>query len=180
MTTTTDRLYGAQTAGVGRTVQDIGLCDLKGEYVYTAKARMKGLLVVVFFAPDSAPSVRALQAVQGWTQDLPAQKWTPLAITEGDRGQLKEFAEGRGIDGISLLVDNELYQTRTWGVSHLPSVYLVSGKGRVLMKVIGDREPDLASVKQRLSEEVGKLVAAEEAAKKAEEEKKAADAAAKK
>ena len=180
MTTTTDRLYGAQTVGVGRTVQDIGLCDLKGEYVYTAKARMKGLMVVVFFSPDSAPSVRALQAVQGWAQDVPAQKWTPLAVTEGNREQLKAFAQERGIDGVSILVDNELYQTRTWGVSHLPSTYLISGKGRVLMKVIGDRESDLSAVKQRLSGEVAKIAAAEEAAKKADEEKKAAEAAAKK
>ncbi len=181
MTTTTDRVYGVSTAGVGRTVQDIGLCDLKGEYVYTAKLRMKGLLTVIFFSPDSAPSVRAVEAVQGWTRDLPTQKWTGLAITEGDRDQLRSFAAERGFDGLTLLVDHELYQTRSWGVSHLPSVYLISGKtGRVLMKVIGDRENDLAAVKQRLSDEVAQIVAAEAAAKKAEEEKKAAEAAAKK
>ena len=176
MTTTTDRIYGPQTAGVGRTVQDIGLCNLAGEYVYTAKTRLKGLMVVVFFAPASAPSARALQAVQGWTQDVPTQKWTPLAVTEGDREQLTAFAQQRGLDAVSILVDNELYQTRTWGVSHLPSLYLISPKGRVLMKVIGDRDSDLSAVKQRLSDEVAKIVAAEEAAKKAEEEKKAAAA----
>ncbi|MBV9850785.1 MAG: hypothetical protein JO250_14015 [Armatimonadetes bacterium] len=181
MTTTTDRIYGPQTAGVGRTVQDIGLCDLTGEYVYTAKSRTKGLLVVVFFSPESAPSVRALQAVQAWTHGVPTQKWTALGITDGDREQLAAFARERGIDGVSILVDHDLYQTRTWGVSHLPSIYLISGKtGRVLMKTIGDREGDLNAVKQRLSDEIGKIVAAEEAAKKAEEEKKAAEAAAKK
>jgi peroxiredoxin len=188
MTTTTDRIYGAQTAGVGRTVQDIGLCDLKGEYVYTAKLRTKGLLAVVFFSPDSAPAVRALEAVQGWTKDLPTQKWTALAITEGDRDQLRAFAQERGLDGVTVLVDHELYQTRSWGVSHLPSVYLISGKtGRVLMKVIGDRADDLGAVRQRLADEVAQIVAAEEAARKAaeeakraEDEKKAAEAAAKK
>ena len=46
------------------------------------------------------------------------------------------------------------------------------------MKVIGDRDADLSAVKQRLSDEVETLVAAEAAAKKAEEEKKAAEAAA--
>ena len=179
MTTITDRIYGAQTAGVGRTVQDIGLCDLTGEYVYTAKTRLKGLMVVVFFSPDSAPAVRALQAVQGWSQDVPTQKWTALAVTEGDREGLKAFAQQQGLDGVSILLDHELYQTRMWGVSNLPSIYLISGKGRVLMKVIGDRDNDLGAVKQRLSDEVGKIVAAEAAAKKAEEEKKAAEAAAK-
>jgi peroxiredoxin len=181
MTTTTDRIYGAQTAGVGRTVQDIGLCDLNGEYVYTAKLRVKGLLVVVFFSPDSVPSVRAVEAVQGWVGDLPTQRWTGLAITEGDRDQLKTFAQEKGWDGVTVLVDHELYQTRSWGVSHLPSVYLISGKtGRVLMKVIGDQASDLQAVQHRLSDEVAQLVAAEAAAKRADEEKKAAEAAAKK
>lgn len=177
MTTTTDRIYGPQTAGVGRTVQDIGLCDLNGEYVYTTKARTKGLLVVVFFSPASAPSVRALETVQAWTKDIPTQKWTALAVAEGDRDQLKTFAEQHGIDGVTLLIDHELYQTRTWGVSHLPSVYLISGKGRVLAKLISDRDSDLTAVRQQLSDEVAKIVAAEEAAKRADEDKKAAEEA---
>jgi peroxiredoxin len=177
-TTTTDRFYGAQTAGVGRTIQDIGLCDLKGEYTYTAKLRVKGLLVVAFFSPDSAPSVRALEAIQSWTQDVATQKWTPLAISEGDRGQLSEFTKSHGLSDITVLVDYELYQTRAWGVSHLPSIYLISGKtGRVLAKVIGDRERDLKDVKAQLTSEIAKITEAEEAAKKAEEEKKAAEAA---
>ena len=133
---------------------------------------------MVFFSQASAPSVRALEAVQGWTAELPAQKWTALGVGEGDRTELAQFAEQHGLSGVSLLLDHELYQTRQWGVSHLPSLYLISGKtGRVLHKILGWDEAALAGMKQMLHGEVGKIVAAEEAAKKAEEEKKAADAA---
>ncbi len=97
---------------------------------------------------------------------------------EGDRAELAQFAEQHGLSSVSLLLDHELYQTRSWGVSHLPSLYLVSGKtGRVLHKILGQDEAALAGMKQMLHDEVGKIMAAEEAAKKAEEEKKAADAA---
>lgn len=165
MATTTDRIYGAETAGVGRTVQDFGLCNLKGEYVYTTRLRAKGLLVVIFFSPISAPSLRAVQAVQSWVNDLPMQKWSAVAVTEGNRDQLAELAQAQGWKSVTTVVDYELYQTRAWGVSHLPSVYLISGKtGRVLMKVIGDREGDLEGVRQRLADEVAQIVAAEEAA----------------
>ena len=176
----TDRFYGANTMGTARPIQDFGLSDLKGTYHYTAKLRVKGLLVVVFFSPESAPSVRALKTVQGWTADLPTQKWTALAVSEGSRTELAAFAEAQGVEGVSVLVDNGLYQTRTWGVSHLPSVYLVSGAtGRVLHKIMGDDEKALGGMKAMLGSEVEKIVAAEAAAKKADDEKKAADAAAK-
>ena len=176
----TDRFYGANTMGTARPIQDFGLSDLTGTYWYTAKLRVKGLLVVVFFSPDSEPSVRALKTVQGWTEGLPTQKWTALAVSEGSRTELSAFAEAQGMEGVSVLVDNGLYQTRSWGVSHLPSVYLVSGAtGRVLHKILGDDEKALDGMKAMLGSEVEKIVAAEAAAKKADDEKKAADAAAK-
>ena len=176
----TDHFYGPNTMGLGRIMQDFGLCDLKGQYVYTAKARTKGLLVVVFCGLYSAPSVRALEAVQSWTADLPTQKWTALGVIDADRGDVEGFVQQYKLDGVTLLLDHELYQTRQWGVSHLPSVYVIEGKtGRVLAKVVGDDDDALGQAKQMLTDTVAKMVAAEEAGKKADEEKKAAEAAAK-
>ncbi|MGI4791685.1 MAG: hypothetical protein ACRYFS_22925 [Janthinobacterium lividum] len=178
----TERFYGANTAGTSRTIQDFGLSDTKGIYQYTAKLRVKGLLVVVFFSPDSPPSVKALETVQAWTAETPTQKWTAIGVAEGDRAELAQFAEAHGLTNVSVVLDFELYQTRMWGVSHLPSIYLISGKtGRVLQKIVGEDADALDGMKKMLADEVGKILAAEEAAKaaaeKAAEEKKAADAA---
>lgn len=176
----TDDFYGANTAGINRVIQDFGLCDLKGEYVYTAKSRAKGLLVVLFFAANSAPSVRALESVQAWATELAGPKWSAIAVTEGDRDDIAAFAEQHKIEGVTIVLDHELYQTRRWGVSHLPIVYLIDGKtGRVLSKIVGDDDAGLNAAKQKLSDQIDNLVAAEEAAKKADEDKKAAEAAAK-
>lgn len=176
----TERFYGANTAGTGRPIQDFGLSDLKGNYQYTAKLRAKGLLVVVFFSPDSAPSVRALQTVQSWIAELPTQKWTALGVGDGDRAELNQFAQTHGLEGVSIVLDHDLYQTRAWGVSHLPSLYLVSGKtGRVLHKILGEDAQAIDGMKGMLTDEVEKIVTAEAAAKKVEDDKKAAEAAAK-
>lgn len=175
----TDRYYGASTAGLNKVVQDFGLCNLQGEYLYTAKARTKGLLVVVFYGINSAPSTRALQTVQEWTATLPAGKWTALAVGEGGRDELTAYQNNNGLAGLTFLIDHELYQTRRWGVSHLPSVYVIAGKtGQVLAKMIGDEPGALTAARGVLSGEIDKLVAADEAARQAAEEKKAADAAA--
>lgn len=176
----TDQFYGSGTAGLNRVIQDFGLCTLQGEYLYTAKARGKGLLVVTFFGQDNGPSLRALQAVQEWTPALPAGKWTALAVGEGGRDALTAFQNANGLDGLTFLIDHELYQTRRWGVSHLPVTYVVDGKtGRVLSKVVGDYADALSAAKATLSAAIDQALAAEAAAKKAEEDKKAADIAAK-
>jgi len=176
----TDQYYGASTAGLGKVIQDFGLCNLQGEYLYTAKARTKGVLVVTFFGLNSGPSTRALQAVQQWSGALPTGKWTALAVSEGGRDELSAFQSGNGLDGLTFLIDHELYQTRRWGVSHLPITYVIAGKtGRVLAKVIGDDPNALEAAKNTLSTELDALTAAEAAPKQAEADKKAADAAAK-
>lgn len=176
----TNSLYASNTASSGKVVQDFGLCNLQGEFVYTAKLRAKGFLVVVFYSPMSPPSITALEAVQAWTADIPAAKWTAVGVSEGDRDTLVSLQQDYGLSGLTLLIDHELYQTRRWGVSHLPSVYVVQGKtGRVLAKVIGNDTQDLTAAKSLLSNAVDAMTAAETAAKAAEEEKKLADAAAK-
>lgn len=178
----TSKFYGGNTMGAGRTMQDFGLCNAAGEYVYTARLRTKGLLVIVFFSPTSPPSARALQAVQTWTTNMPTDKWTVIGVADMEREDLTAFGQAQGLSSVTLVMDHELYQTRNWGVSHLPSLYLVSGKtGRVLGKVMGDDAGELDAIKQLLTGEIEKIVAAENAAKaaaaKAEEEKKAAEAA---
>ncbi len=176
----TDQYYGASTAGLGKVIQDFGLCDLQGEYLYTAKARGKGVLVVTFYGLNSGPSTRALQTVQQWVGALPPGKWTALAVGEGGRDELSAFQASSGLDGLTFVIDHELYQTRRWGVSHLPMTYVIAGKtGRVLAKVIGDDAATLDAARGTLSAELDTLIAMEAAAKQAEADKKAADAAAK-
>lgn len=176
----TDQYYGASTAGLGKVIQDFGLCNLQGEYLYTAKARGKGVVVVTFYGQNSGPSTRALRAVQQWAQTLPTGKWTALAVGEGGRDELSALQAAQGLDSLVFLIDHELYQTRRWGVSHLPMTYVIAGKtGRVLAKVIGDDAAALDAAKATLAAELEALDAADAAAKQAETDKKAADAAAK-
>jgi len=176
----TDQYYGASTAGLGKVIQDFGLCNLQGEYLYSAKARTKGALVVTFFGLNSGPSARALQTVQQWVGALPTGKWTAVALGEGGRDELTAFQSNNSLDGLTFLIDHELYQTRRWGVSHLPMTYVIAGKtGRVLAKVIGDDVSALDAAKAALSKELDALIAAEAAAKQAETDKKTTEAAAK-
>jgi peroxiredoxin len=176
----TNRYYGGTSLGAGRTIQDFGLCDLNGTFVYTAKSRTKGFLVIGFFDPAGRASTNAVKSLQQWTEELGADKLVALAVAGPNRQTLSSFAQAQSIEGITVLVDHDLHQTRNWGISHLPSTFVIDGKtGRILTKVIGDDPQELTAAKNLLAGEIAKVKAAEEAAKKAEEEKKAAEAAAK-
>jgi len=175
--TLTNRYYGGASLGPGRTIQDLSLCDLQGNFVYTARSRAKGLLTIIFFAPDAPASANALRIVQQWTQEIPTDKWSALGVAGPDRPILESYAQSQGITGITVLVDYDLYQTRAWGISHLPSTFVIDGKtGRVLSRVIGDDPQEFMTARQILEDNIAKIVAAEAAAKKAAEEKAAADA----
>jgi len=178
----TNRYYGGSATGAGRIVQDFGLCDLKGQYIYTAKVRAKGLLVVTFFAPGNAASSRVLQALDQLASEFEPTKWAYLVVSDGDRDSLTDYSEGLSLAKATVLIDHELYQTRTWGVSHVPSTFLIAGNGRTLARIVGDAPDQVALITDTLKAEVAKILAAEAAAKaaaaKAEEEKKAAEAAA--
>lgn len=176
----TNRYYGGTSMGEGRTIQDFSLCDLAGAFVFSAALRKKGTLVVVFFTPDGPASINAVKAAQQCAADLGTDKLAVLGIAGPSRAVLSTFAEAQGISGMSILVDHDLHETRSWGISHLPSTFVIDGKtGRVLSKVIGDDAAELSAAKDILAAQIAKIRAAEEAAKKAEEEKKAAEAAAK-
>lgn len=176
----TGRFYGGSPMGGGRTILDFGLCDTKGVYLYTAKLRAKGLLAIVFFSTASVGSVEVLKAVQDWTASVKTDKWTPIAVANASAEELTEFAEKNGLTDITFLLDYEYYQTRNLGISHVPTLLIVSGKtGQVLQRVQGNIAEEIGTAGALLKAEVAKIVAAEEAAKaaaaKAAEEKAAAD-----
>jgi hypothetical protein len=178
----TNRFYGATSVGAGRTIQDFGLCDIKGAYTYTTKVRAKGMLVATFLTPDAAGAGRAAETVQAWTTEVPMDKWSAIAVASGDRDAVVSFAEQHGLANVSTLVDHGAYQTRVWGISRLPVTFLIAGKtGQILGRVVGDDAGELAQMKEMLTVEIAKVLAAEEAAKEAarlaEEAKKAAEAA---
>ena len=93
----TNHFYGGNSLGAGRTIQDIGLCGLDGNYVTTTKLRQKGLVVIIFFTPDSGICERVLKTVQSWSTEIPQNKWGAIGIAESDQPTLKAWADQRQI-----------------------------------------------------------------------------------
>lgn len=177
----TDAYYGSNSARLTRAIQDFGLCNVDGAYIYSAKLRAKGFLIVAFFDPNAAESREVLRAIDSWTEELVQTKWTAVGISASDRETIKQLVDTHSLKNMTMLLDHEFYQTKLWGVSNFPSVFLVSGKtGRVMAHVRGNNADALDGVKNTLVSEVNKAVAAEESAKKADAEKKAAEEAVKK
>ncbi|MDR3707718.1 MAG: TlpA disulfide reductase family protein [Capsulimonadaceae bacterium] len=159
----------------GRTIQEFGLCDLKGVYQNTTRLRSKGWLVVFFFKVDDEYSASVAATLGGWAAELPADRVSLLGVASGDRTALTNAAASLDIK-FPVVWDPEDYVAGTWGINALPAVFVSDARGKVLARIAGDDQPALEAAKSSLSESVRKAI--EAAAKAAEEAAKAAAPAA--
>ncbi|HEY3330972.1 MAG TPA: redoxin domain-containing protein [Capsulimonadaceae bacterium] len=161
----------------GRTIQEFGLCDVKGVYQNTAKLRAKGWLAVLFFDPSDAYSASVAAQLQEWATTLPGDKLSVVGVGRGERADLVKFAADKALT-YTVLWDLEDYTLGLWGVTALPTLFVTNAQGSVLAKIAGDDKPAIAAAKAVLEVGIQKAAEAAAAAKAAEEAAKAAAAAA--
>jgi peroxiredoxin len=166
--------FDRNAINTGRPMQDFGLCDLKGVYQHSTRLRSKGFLVVAFLRPSDPSSISVAKTLQEWT--TVSDKVTVVAVAVGERSEAETLFEQTGVT-FPVLWDFEAYTASTWAVSAAPAIFIVSGQGLVLGRVLGHDKAELDAARSLLVDEVAK---AEAAAKAAAEAKAAADAAAKK
>jgi len=164
-------VFDRSSINVGRTIQDFGLGDLSGVYRNTAKLRAKGWLIIVFFDASFSGYSNVIDALKMWNSSLPADKVTILGVGIGKREDLVQFAAANSVN-FPLVWDYDDYVAATWSVSALPTIYLMDAGGRVLARLTGANDADLAEAKAVIETGIAK------AAEKAAAEKAAADAAA--
>jgi peroxiredoxin len=171
-------VFDRSSINVGRTIQDFGLGDLSGNYRNTAKLRVKGWLIIVFFDAANSSSAATTDILKAWTTSLPSDKVAMLGVGIGQRSDVEAFEKDHD-PGFPLVWDYDEYVSATWSVSALPTVYVTNAGGKVLARVVGESAIDLESARSIVAAEIAKAdEAARIAAEKAAAEKAAADAAA--
>ena len=165
-------VFDRNAVNVGRTILDFGLGDLKGAYQNTGRLRSKGWLVAVFVEVGDYSSIQAIDTLQSWISELPADKVSVIAIAGGEREDLEKFAEARNIT-FPVLWDYNDYVATIWSIADIPTLFVTDAAGKVLVRLAGADAAKYAEAKAMLEGEIKK---AEEAAKAAAEAKAAADA----
>ena len=150
----------------GRRIQDFGLCDTDGVYQTSTKLRAKGWLVVTFFSPDEAPSARTVDKIQEWAGSLPTDKVSIVGVYRGEKSAIGPFAQEHGVT-FPLLWDLEDYNIGLWGLTSLPTTFVVDAAGAVAARIVGDNTAELNAAGTALDEAIKRAAEAAQAAEAA-------------
>jgi hypothetical protein len=163
-------VFDRTAMSTGRSMQDFGLCDIKGIFQHTSRMRGKGFLVVAFLDAEANNSYDVSTTLNDWISQSP--KIAAAAVVSGDRDKIEAFGV-KSEAKFPVLWDPDAYIAPIWAVNVVPTLFIMNDKGMVLGRVRGTNPGELSAAKELLLDEVRK--SDEAAAAKA-----AADAAAKK
>ncbi len=122
--------------------QDFELATLDGD---TARlSDFSGRPVFLnFWRTDCPPCVRELPAFQAFMEAQGADGAVVLAVNQGERGEaIREFLDGIGIEGIPVLLDENLELTDLYPVTALPTTYVIDAAGMVRFLKFGEITAD--------------------------------------
>lgn len=151
--------WGRDTLNAGEYMRDFMLADLSGKPTFTADARKKGMVLVVFFEPDEAQSalmLRTLQALSDGYKD--SGKLTILGVSQGDEAETRKFGTDNSIT-FPLLLDRDRYHTLQYGIVRFPTAWLAQGDGMVVRKTQGFRPDTLNAMSEAIAAFAGVGVA---------------------
>lgn len=96
-----------------------------------------------FWRTDCPPCVRELPAFQAFMQAQGDDGAVVLAVNQGERGDaIRDFLGQIGIDGIPVLLDEDLDLPDLYPVTALPTTYLIDAAGMVRFLKFGEMTAD--------------------------------------
>lgn len=143
--------WGDNTLNPNETMRDLLLTDTAGQPRATAQARKAGMLALVFFRTD-CPQCRQTIALLQSLADAYADsgKLTVWGVSQDSAAATRAFAEQNGIR-FPLLLDHDAWQSMNYGVTSVPTLYLVDGQGVVVQKVRGHSPATLDAVSAKVA-----------------------------
>lgn len=151
--------WGNDTVNSGEYMRDFMLADLSGKPTFTADARKKGMVLVVFFEPSDSASVQLLKTLQALSDGYKdSGKLSVLGVSEEDEARTRQFGTDNGI-AFPLLLDRDQYHAMTYGITRFPTAWLAGGDGTVIRKTQGFRPDTLNAMSEAIAAFAGVGVA---------------------
>jgi peroxiredoxin len=136
-------LSGTVHAGVvrvGESAPDFSLPELSGPAV--SLAGKKGDVVLLYFWAQCAVCQRQLPALEGLYGKHRKRGFSILAVNVGQKPMIVEFYAKQSSLTFPVLVDEKMKVSGRYGVTRVPTVFLLDRQGVVREKVLGEIEPE--------------------------------------
>jgi peroxiredoxin len=131
--------------------------QLDGTYLLSKNFLGKGWVLLDFFATDCEPCIKELPELQAMADELGSKGFTVLIIATDTKGipLVKPFVESQKVR-LPLVIDRYRVTTERYGVTLIPSVFLVDPKGAIAFKAEGYTETTLAQIRDILASKLSR------------------------
>jgi peroxiredoxin len=148
------------TLPAGEPAPAISLNDANGRPVTLEEALKKGPVVAAFFKIScptcqfTFPFLERMHATYG------DSNFTLLGISQNDADDTREFGQEYGLK-FPLLIDDDATFTASneYGITNVPSIFLISEEGRILERSVGFVKRDLENLAKEAARASGKPAA---------------------
>ena len=142
----------ALQAGVA--APEIKLPQLGGNEFVLSQARKRGPVVAAFFKVNCPVCQLAFPYLERIHKAYSsAGKVTVAGISQNDARDTQDFNRQYGITFPALLDDPRKYPaSNAYGLTNVPSIFLVSPDGEVEFSIVGWSKPDMEELNRRLAE----------------------------
>jgi peroxiredoxin len=132
---------------VGEPAPPISLKDTSGRSVTLEQALKKGPVLAAFFKVNCPTCQFTFPFLERMYETYGNDGFSLLGVSQNDAADTREFAEEFGVK-FPLLIDDEGTYTASneYGITNVPSVFLISQDGTILEQSVGFAKRDLENM----------------------------------
>ena len=135
------------TLPAGEPAPAISLKDTSGQSFLLEEALKKGPVLAAFFKVNCPTCQFTFPFLERMYETYGDNGFTFLGISQNNAGDTREFAQEFGVK-FPLLIDDENSFTASneYGITNVPSVFLISQDGKILERSVGFAKQDLENM----------------------------------
>lgn len=137
----------------GDEAPQLSLPDLEGRTHTLVEGLQRGHLLVAFFKVSCPTCQFTFPFIQRLSEKLAGTKLTIWGISQDDRDDTKEFCREFEISFPVLTDDAEYTASNAYGLTNVPSVFLIDPSGKILLAEKGFSKIDLETVDEQFRKE---------------------------
>ena len=135
------------------------LKDIHGKIVSLAERLKKGPVVAAFFKVNCPVCQFGFPFLERIYRAYEREKVTFLGISQNDKEETLEFIKEYGITFPMLIEDADYAASNAYGLTNVPSVFLIGEDGKVLVSSTGFDKKSLEAISKELGRRAGKPAA---------------------
>jgi peroxiredoxin len=148
------------TLWAGKPAPPISLSSVDGEKLTLAEALKKGPVLVAFFKVNCPTCQYTLPFLQRIYEMGGSANFTVWAISQNDAEDTRDFLREYGVRFPALLDGPGYPASNQYGLTNVPSIFLIAPDGKIQMASVGFSKVDLERIAAEVSRATGQPSAA--------------------